>query len=362
MKILQVIQSRQLRGAEIFACQLSEQLILQGCHVDVVYLFDSIGPQPEFNVRFIQLNANRSLRLVDINAYLRLGRIIKEGDYDIVQANAGDTLKYIILSRLVSHWSAKVVFRNANLMSGFIHGKVHKHFNRWLLNGCHYFISVSENCRLDLVSIVKHAVNRSQTIPIGTFRFDDVAPMSREAIKGPVFINVASFVPEKNHELLIKSFNTYFRRNGKGHLWLVGGGKLLEAMKALVKQLDIEDRVVFWGYRSDVISILKAADVFVMTSYIEGLPGVILEALSCGIPVITPAVGGIPEVIKDGVNGFCLKGHSSETYIERMEVLDRDADKRNNFISAGRNLVYGEYGIVEISKKFKACYETVISR
>ena len=87
MRVLQLIQKPQLRGAEIFACQLSKEFADQGTHVDVVYLFENGNFALQFDLNFIPLHASQRSRLWDLKAYKRLSKIIQEGGYDIVQAN-----------------------------------------------------------------------------------------------------------------------------------------------------------------------------------------------------------------------------------------------------------------------------------
>src|SRR5262245_48822963 len=111
LKILQIIQKPQRRGAEIFACQLSVELIKRGHHVDVVYLFD-MPVQLNFDLRFTPLHANAKRRFWDVKAYKKLNDIIVGNGYDIVQSNAGDTLKYAAISKALYHWRAKLIFRN----------------------------------------------------------------------------------------------------------------------------------------------------------------------------------------------------------------------------------------------------------
>lgn len=361
MKILHVIQKRQLRGAETFACQLSVELLKAGDVVDIVSLFENDIAHLNYSLNFISLHANKSRRLADVPAFRRLSNIITNGQYDIVQANSGDTLKYVVFSKWLFRWDSKVVFRNANMISNFMHGPAHRFFNRLLLRSCDYFISVSEKCRKDLISFFPAAVNKSSTIPIGTYDFSGVTPHRLERTLDPIFINISSFVPEKNHAFMVDMFVEYVKRNGKGLLWLVGGGKLLKTVELQVREAGIADRVIFWNYRTDVISILKSADVLVLPSLIEGLPGCILESLSCGKPVIASDVGGISEVIADGVNGFCIKGYNLEDYVTKMEALSDNEALRMKFATGGLQLIGQHYLMPRIAERFRKRYEKLIT-
>jgi glycosyltransferase involved in cell wall biosynthesis len=190
-----------------------------------------------------------------------------------------------------------------------------------------------------------------------------VIPIERKVPSSePVFINIASFVPEKNQSFLVDIFYEYVKRNSKGHLWLVGDGKLNESLRQKVRSLNLEDRVYFWGYQKNVISILKASDVLIMPSFIEGMPGAILESLSCRVPVIVSDVGGIPEIIHHYVNGFCLAGHDAKEYIHCMEILTDDHELREKFIEAGSRTIQTSYLLPVITLRFHKCYLEVVDK
>ena len=108
MKILQLIQRTQTRGAEMFTCQLSNNLVEKGHQVKIVSLFKGKAELPfkGENTYFKCITRNRFL---DIPAWRRLSKIIKEFKPDVIQANAGDTLKYAIFSKKVFGWKIPVV-------------------------------------------------------------------------------------------------------------------------------------------------------------------------------------------------------------------------------------------------------------
>jgi len=91
-------------------------------------------------------------------------------------------------------------------------------------------------------------------------------------------------------------------------LVVVGGGEALPSLTRMVGELGLADRVVFAGERSheDVIRFMRAADVFVLPSLTEAFGIVLLEAMSCGLPVVASNVGGIPSLVSDGRNGFLV--------------------------------------------------------
>jgi Glycosyltransferase len=362
MRVLQIIQRQQFRGAEIFACQLSQELISDGHHVDIVYLFGTRGQLNEKfpSLHFLPLHANEKARLWDWPALKRLAILIESVEYDVVQANAGDTLKYAALSRMLFRWKAKLMFRNANKLGDFIRNSFHKTYIRILLSECDYYISVSERCRQDLISIHPGARDKSVTITIGSADFLNSNYAGDPRDSDPVFLNVASFVKEKNHALLIDVFHAFLKKKGRGQLWLIGSGKLLEQLRQQVDRLDLRERVKFLGATSDVIGYMKQAHVLLMTSTIEGLPGVILEAFSTGLPVVSSAVGGIPELIENGKNGFLVNAFNTVDYVNCLVQLTDDSDLRGKVRESAYHTFKSRFELNVVSAEFSRIYQKIV--
>jgi hypothetical protein len=128
MKLLFIIQKQQLRGAEIFASQLGSHLLAGGHKVVIVSLYSGEAQLP-FTGKFIHLHANPAKRFFDPTSWKLLSGIIKKESPDLVQANAGDTLKYAVFSKLLYRWKQPIVFRNASMISLYIQSWWVKKFN-----------------------------------------------------------------------------------------------------------------------------------------------------------------------------------------------------------------------------------------
>ena len=359
MKILQIIQKPQLRGAEIFACQLSEELQTLGHSIDILYLFGNKNQKLEYDLNFQALSATQSKRFWDFKAYKQLAQIIEREEYDIVQANAGDTLKYAAISKKLYNWNAKLVFRNANKMSAFIQSKPHSWLNQFFLSQMDYAISVSENCRQDLIQLYPKAKEISATGTIGTFDFSHLQAIEKSA-ENKVWINVGSFVKEKNHSYLLEIFALYFKEDQENELWLIGDGPLRNQLEEQAKNLGIDQNVKFWGYQNNAVAYIKAADIMVMPSKIEGLPGVILEALSCGKPVIASAVGGIPEVVNNDQNGYVIKEFDKSDYVYKIKKVLMDQALRERMSANAQKLIQEEFLMPKIAKHFESIYKDIL--
>lgn len=362
LKVVQIIQRPQLRGAEIFASQLSNELSALGHTSMLVSLFPGKDKLP-LRGKLIELNRDPGRRFVDVAGWKRLAHLINKEKPDIVQANASDTLKFSVMSKALFGWKARIVFRNANKISYFVRGPFRYWFNRFLLSRVRLVISVSEECRLDLVKTFSYDEEKTVTIPIGIDMTSSVIPSAPGRIEGAVtLLNVASLVPEKDHETLIRVHRKILDTNPKARLVVAGNGPQLQALTGLVDQLGTTNKVTFLGTRTDVLNLMSGADVFVLTSKAEGLPAVILEAQYARLPVVASDVGGISEVIEHGKSGWIVPAGDmagfAETIQRVLSMEDADIDRVKD---TAHKFVTGSHDNRVIAARFVSAYLTLIN-
>ena len=363
MKILQIIQKSQFRGAELFACQLSEQLILLGHEVTVVTLVADEATQLPFSLPFTTLNANLKKRFWDFKAYKKLNDLIVTGQYDLVQANASDTLKYSAISKFLFGWNAKLVFRNANKIGDFLNSFPKKNVNRFFIKQVDLVASVSEECKIDFLKQFPHYHGPIQFLPIGITTHTILPYASFSALGYPfthenVFIHVGSFVPEKNHQGLLAIFENYLRLDPTARLLLIGEGKLQASIKQMVREKQLEQSIFFLGKRADVLQILPLCKGLLLPSLIEGLPGVLLEGMYSKIPVIAYHVGGVGEVVTPQT-GFLIEKNNASGFVQAMvqaAQLPKEAVQCTN----AYQLVIENYTNEKIAKDFEKAYKQII--
>ena len=174
----------------------------------------------------------------------------------------------------------------------------------------------------------------------------------------PKIVMVARFEQPKDHLMLVSSLSGI--KDIDWSLDLVGDGPLLDSVRNRVFQLGIQDRVNFLGRRSDVAAILEKSDVFVLTSFWEGFPLSIIEAMRASIPTIASNVGGVAEAIDEGVTGFLIDvGDVSALQIYLRELI-LDPEKRRA-LGENARLKYEDSFTFEImAKKTLEVYEAVL--
>lgn len=363
MKILQVIQKPQFRGAEIFACQLSVELKKLGHEVDVLFLFGTDDERLSFSLNFIHLNATLKKRFWDFKAYKKLDAIITKGNYDVVQANAADTLKYAVISKFIYGWQSKLVYRNANKISDFMTTYLKKGINKLLMKKVDAVASVSQECLRDFITVYPSFSKIIEYLPIGVNL--EIPPSYSSLTEigitsgGPFLLNVTSFVPEKNHEGLLRIFSKLLIDYPSAQLLLIGEGKLKSYIETLAEELNLNNNLHFLGKRNDVVQIMPCCDLFLLPSLIEGLPGVILEAFANRLPVVAYNVGGIKEVVLEKETGYLIDKNNE---IDFLEAIKKYLSTDNNIIKINAyELVSKKYSNEAIAIKFSEFYEKCLN-
>jgi glycosyltransferase involved in cell wall biosynthesis len=122
--------------------------------------------------------------------------------------------------------------------------------------------------------------------------------------KDRIILSAGRLSPEKGHRWAILAMPEVLRRFPDTTLVILGEGQELGRLEALCRRSGIEGKVRFPGFRKGIVSYLRGADLLVNPSLSEGLPNIILEAVSAGTPVVATAVGGVPEMVADGETGY----------------------------------------------------------
>jgi glycosyltransferase involved in cell wall biosynthesis len=178
-------------------------------------------------------------------------------------------------------------------------------------------------------------------VPVDNFDFVDRRPVSEKIAEEQEvrFLQVSNFVEKKGHRYTVEAFSNYVKTHPRARLTLAGDGPLKGRIEAMCGELDISGCVEFTGRvnSAEVAELMRAADVFVHHSVtgangdMEGLPTVLMEAMSTGLPVISTRHSGIPELVDDGVNGLLVDEGDVEAYtaaLESLHAANRDMGRR----------------------------------
>ncbi|MHA6795993.1 glycosyltransferase [Pseudonocardia bannensis] len=159
----------------------------------------------------------------------------------------------------------------------------------------------------------------------------------------PVAGIVAVLRPEKDHATFLRAARLVLEREPRARFLVIGRGALEAELKSLAAELGLGDRVIFTGIRSDVDALLRLMDVFVLTSFTEAFPMALLEAMAVGRPAVCTAVGGMPEMIEEGVTGYLVQPGDPTELAERLLTLFGDRARARAMGVAARERLEGEF-------------------
>jgi glycosyltransferase involved in cell wall biosynthesis len=160
----------------------------------------------------------------------------------------------------------------------------------------------------------------------------------------------------KGHSTLIDAFVGIKKAMGEAKLVIVGEGYLYESLRSQVDELGLSNAVLFTGFQEDVAGVLASFDVALLPSFFEGMGRVLLEAMAMEKPVVASRVGGIPDIVEDGVNGFLVTpGHVNELEQATLRLL-RDKSLAKEMGIRGRKKITERYSVATMVRSIHEVY------
>ncbi len=180
------------------------------------------------------------------------------------------------------------------------------------------------------------------------------------ALIRPLWVVAARLEEQKGHDVLLDALAEVWKRGLDFTLAVAGDGSLREPLEQRARALGLEKRVHFLGALDDLGALLAAADAVVLPSRWEGLPLTLLEAMARARPVIASAVGGVPEVVGHGENGWLVPAGDVTALADALEFFHRKSDRATRLGRAGAELVRRDYHWQAVVEGFEAVYDEVV--
>jgi len=195
------------------------------------------------------------------------------------------------------------------------------------------------------------------------------APGSRESVRASLGIRADAFLigwlgrmtEVKRVDDLLRAFARMSERVGDAQLALAGDGPLRGEMEQLARQLGVEDRCHFIGFRDDVGPLYAAFDTVALTSANEGTPVTLIEALAAGLPAVATDVGGVSDVVPDGEAGFLVPPGDVAAVADCLERLAGDAKLRARLGETGSRFVRERYSVPRLVEDMDALYRSLLA-
>ncbi|KAB2889090.1 MAG: glycosyltransferase family 4 protein [Desulfobulbaceae bacterium] len=164
------------------------------------------------------------------------------------------------------------------------------------------------------------------------------------------------FFPVKDFSLLVDIARLVITCNDSVDFVIAGDGPLFNELKEKITRFELQDRFHLRGHQEDMAAFYQGLDVYINTSVHEGLPMSVLEALAYRLPVIAPKVGGFPEVIEEGKNGFLVHGRDPQMFADRIfELLNPDV--RESMSVAARERALQCFSREAMARQYHLLYE-----
>lgn len=171
---------------------------------------------------------------------------------------------------------------------------------------------------------------------------------------------VGRLSPEKGHKDFIEALPMVLEKHPKVRAMLVGDGPDREKLEQRVADAGLEDVVIFTGYQGSMPPFYAATDLLVMPSLSEGLPYVALEGMSYGLPMVTTDVGGIPELVQEGVTGYLTPSEQPEAFARAIRRMLDDPEAMKRMGEAGRNITLNHFTPEVRVKQLEALYSKLL--
>jgi len=225
-------------------------------------------------------------------------------------------------------------------------------------------VANSEACRaywvsrgLERIDVLYHAMTTPDVQPADLSRLFGLP----EGI--PVICCVGRLIHIKGQDVLLRAFAQLDSRYSNAVLLLVGEGKLRKKLERLARNLGVESRVVFTGWRSDACALIAASDILVLPSREEPLGLTLLEGMSVGTPVIGCRTGGMVEIVESGKNGLLVESGDSDGLASAMEQLLSDRELKERLVSAGYTTVREKFDpasfVEQVADVYSSCCRAV---
>lgn len=353
-RILIVASTDRRRGAEVFTERLRSGLIERGWLAEAVSLTSS-GIDPRADLETLTGLSPDQTRRLEPSIVAALRRKIRSFGPDVVIANGGATLRYGVIATLGI--GAALVYVAIGEPEYWLRSARARLVNRWLLRRVDRILAVSRRTREQLVGIEPGLERRIEVVPTGVPT--ELFSIPRRGHDGPLrVLMVGSLSPEKDPLAAVEAV----AMSDRAVLRLVGDGPLMAEVSAAVERHRVGDRVELVGSVGDVSPHLEWADVLVLTSQTEGLPGAILEAGAAGVPTVAFDVGGVGDAVVHGETGLLIPHGDVSGLAGALVKLETDRDLVAALGEAARRRTRESFELGRVLDRYHAVLSEVLRR
>jgi glycosyltransferase involved in cell wall biosynthesis len=367
VKILHLISSRGLYGAERVAVDLCKSLKGYGCESVMGVIRNSHNPHLEV-AEEARKNAIDTVIFpceaqLDLTLIFRIREYASKNQIDLMHCHGYKSNFYGLLA---NKRRIPIVTTNHNWLTSHWKLRAYRRFDSFVIRYFSRVIAVSDGIKKEML---KYGVPKEKIrvidngIDITRFR-DTIFPEAVKeefGLKKEVTIigTIGNLGPEKGHVYLLQAARGIVNNFKSAKFFFIGDGPLRGYLEDEATQLGIGDNVIFTGFRTDIPDLLSIMDIFVLPSVKEGLPMVLLEAMAAKKAVVATRVGAIPKVIDNG-NGILVEPRDAAGLQEAIVSLLMDEEKRRKYASAGYETVRMQFSSQRMSSEYFDLYRGLL--
>lgn len=351
MKIVQIIPTLGIGGAETVCESLSKALASLGHHLTIISLFTEktiITSRMEAEgLSIIYLDKKTG---IDLRCIIRLRKVIKKIKPDVIHTHLY-ALKYAVLASIGLNIPVIHTVHNiAQKESSRLNRKINKIFYK--LN-CAVPVALSDEIRTSIVSEYKLHESHVPIIFNGIDLSKCIAKKDYVLHNPARIVHVGRFFEQKNHNCMINVMSKIYSKVPV-HLDFYGDGPLMDDIKEQSKILRLENVISFQGVSSNIYQHLNTADIFILPSKWEGMPISIIEAMGTGMPIIASRVGGIPDMLRHRESGILIVPEEKELENAILDLLE-NAELRKALGREAKKMSE-KFSVVNMAKSYLLLY------
>jgi glycosyltransferase involved in cell wall biosynthesis len=368
IKILHILGSANFGGTELMTSRLITKMSSE-FHNSVCFLSEKgpIGEELEsqgINVYYLPLKG-----LSFVIQLFRLYKLLFDNRFHIIHLYG---LKANLVGRIIGKLAGiKVIIGGLRSLYPFVRAPKKLAFllDRLTFNLSQGYVS---NSKMAIEFLVANGYNRKKFWLIynginieefnSSLKKDIIKQNYKLPLNKPIITCIANLHQVKGHNNLIKALYIVKKMDKSFVALFIGEGELKTDLCNSVKKLNLDDDILFLGRRSpkEIVDLLAVTDIFVLSSLREGLPTSIIEAMAAGCPVVATRVGGVTELVVDGVTGFLVNSSDTDEIASKLILLLNNPELRAKMGTEGRLRATNKFSLPRMVSEYESLYKNFL--
>jgi len=375
MKVLHFRSTSTLAGPERYILELVRPLREEGFEMQLVAYYRRKDASPfvhpmldEASKRALEIEQWEDMAWLSPSVIRRLARKLKMGGFSLLHTHDYKTNVLGGIAARLAGVNPIATLHLHDLSTRRL--RLYRILDLVVLRSFPRVIAVAEALRRELIAaglppskvVTIHNGIEGQGFAAGAFtRAERLRQQLGIGTDQPVISTIGRLSPQKGQRDFLESAARVLKAVPNAMFLVLGDGPAKEELRDLCRSLNIQDAVSFLGHQRDVAAFMAMSDAIVLASVREGLPYVLLEALTLARPVVATQVGGVPELVQDGETGLLVPPHRPDRLAEAILYLLRNPAEATRLGQKGQERVLREFTAEAMARKTAKVYQEVLS-